>query len=122
MLWCASYLACEETLPEYGWVDDPNDPKYNQFITTASSYPASHEHPYLSTSSVYDLLAVIGYNDDPIIPGAGSAIFFHVVSEGYGPTAGCVALSKPDLVEVLRHVTEDTRMHILGMLKNVFIP
>jgi L,D-peptidoglycan transpeptidase YkuD (ErfK/YbiS/YcfS/YnhG family) len=48
------------------------------------------------------LLAVIGYNDDPVEPGRGSAIFLHVARADYGPTEGCVALALPDLQALLR--------------------
>lgn len=105
----ASYLHCEVTQSNYGWVDAGNDPLYNQFVYLP--YNASHEELYLS-SSVYDLFAVIGYNDDPIIPYAGSAIFFHVASAGYGSTAGCISMELKDLVYVLSHVTSETRMII----------
>ncbi len=50
-------------------------------------FTESHEDLWLSSSNVYDLLAVIGYNDAPVVPNLGSAIFFHV-TETYGSTAG----------------------------------
>jgi L,D-peptidoglycan transpeptidase YkuD (ErfK/YbiS/YcfS/YnhG family) len=107
----SSYLNCQATQTNFGWVDDSSDDLYNQFVYLP--YNASHEELYLSTSSVYDLLAVIGYNDDPIIPYAGSAIFFHVASPGYGGTAGCISMELKDLVFVLSQVTADTRMIIV---------
>jgi L,D-peptidoglycan transpeptidase YkuD (ErfK/YbiS/YcfS/YnhG family) len=105
----SSYLNCEATQENYGWVDDGNDPFYNQFVLLP--YPAHHEELYLQ-SSVYDLFAVIGYNDDPIVPFAGSAIFFHVASEGYGATAGCVSMALEDLSFVLSRVSVNTYMII----------
>jgi len=50
---------------------------------------------------LYDLVVVIGFNDAPVVPGLGSAIFLHVAREDYGPTQGCVALAKDDLVRVV---------------------
>ena len=105
----APHLKCEATQTNYGWVDASTDPLYNQFVYLP--YNASHEELYLS-SSVYDLLAVIGYNDDPVIPNDGSAIFFHVASSGYGSTAGCISMDIKDLSYVLSHVTSETRMII----------
>jgi L,D-peptidoglycan transpeptidase YkuD (ErfK/YbiS/YcfS/YnhG family) len=65
------------------------------------------------SASYYDLMAVIGYNDDPIVPGRGSAIFFHVAGVDMGPTAGCVALTLPALRWVLAQLVADTYMNIV---------
>ena len=43
----------------------------------------------------------IGWNDDPVVRGRGSAIFLHVARPGLAPTEGCVALPLPDLLFVL---------------------
>jgi len=96
------------TLPNFGWCDDPASDFYNRFIFLPTNY--SHEELWLN-SSVYDLLAVVGYNDNPVVPNGGSAIFFHV-TETYGPTAGCVALSLIDLKWVLSRINESTFMVI----------
>ena len=52
--------------------------------------------------ALYDLIVPLGYNDDPIIPGKGSAIFLHVATADYASTEGCVALRKEDLLSVLK--------------------
>ena len=85
--------------PSDGWCDDPRDARYNQLIRLPCG--AGHERLWRD-DGLYDLLAVIGYNDDPIEPGRGSAIFLHVARPNYGPTEGCVALALPDLQAVLR--------------------
>jgi L,D-peptidoglycan transpeptidase YkuD (ErfK/YbiS/YcfS/YnhG family) len=105
----AEFLKCEETQENFGWVDDPTDPLYNQF--TYLPYPASHEELFLKDSVAYDLMAVIGYNDNPVVPYKGSAIFFHVTNT-YGGTAGCVAVSLTDLQTILSRVTESSWMII----------
>jgi L,D-peptidoglycan transpeptidase YkuD (ErfK/YbiS/YcfS/YnhG family) len=50
---------------------------------------------------LYDLLVVLGYNDDPVVPGKGSAIFLHLAKPGYLPTQGCVALVYEDLLAAI---------------------
>jgi L,D-peptidoglycan transpeptidase YkuD (ErfK/YbiS/YcfS/YnhG family) len=50
---------------------------------------------------LYDLVVVLGHNDDPVIPGAGSAIFLHLARPDYRPTEGCVALARSDLEALL---------------------
>eukprot|EP01040_Poterioochromonas_malhamensis_P000821 gene821-874_t len=106
----ASYLNCVETETDFGWVDEASDPLYNQFVILP--YDASHENLYLTDSTAYDLMAVIGYNDNPVVPYAGSAIFFHVTNSNYGGTAGCVAMALSDLSSILQRVTADTWMII----------
>ena len=44
-------------------------------------YPASAEHLWRD-DHVYDIVAVIGFNDDPVMPGKGSAIFLHLAQAG----------------------------------------
>ena len=84
--------------PSDGWCDEPTDPNYNRPV--ALPYDASAERLWRD-DGVYDLIVVLGYNDDPVRPGAGSAIFLHLASEDYGPTQGCIALSREDLTAVL---------------------
>ena len=77
-------------------------------------HPASTESLWLD-SHVYDILVVIEFNTDTgeqIAPGAGSAIFLHVASDDFGPTAGCVALRQDALEEVLRRCSAETRILI----------
>jgi L,D-peptidoglycan transpeptidase YkuD (ErfK/YbiS/YcfS/YnhG family) len=45
---------------------------------------------------LYDLVAVLGYNDDPVVPGRGSAIFLHLARTDFSATHGCVALTPAD--------------------------
>ncbi len=72
--------------------------------TTAAGQAAlSREHTKTlwRADHLYDLLVVIGFNDDPVVRGRGSAIFLHVARPNYGPTEGCVAIAMADLVELL---------------------
>ncbi len=85
---------------DMGWCDDPADPAYNQPVRLP--FAASHERLWRD-DGLYDLLAVIGYNDRPVVPGRGSAIFLHVARPDFGPTEGCVALALADLAELLAH-------------------
>lgn len=116
--WCyqtSPYLHCEAIRPDFAWVDEPSDPMYNRFVhlpypqnSTTDNATVSYEHLFLPNSPVYDLFAVIGYNDNPVIPYQGSAIFFHIASDNYGPTAGCVSLKKNDLIFVLSQLQRES--------------
>ena len=94
-----------------GWCDDPGDPRYNRPVTLP--FAASHETLWRE-DHLYDLVIVLGYNDDPPVPGRGSAIFMHVARPDYGPTEGCVALAPPDLIAVVRCLDTDSRIEIAG--------
>lgn len=95
--------------PDDGWCDDPKDKNYNKFVKLP--YPASSESLWRS-DNLYDVIVVIGYNDNPPVPGKGSAIFMHVARENYSPTAGCIALALPDLLETIKDVTPETEICI----------
>ena len=63
-------------------------------------HPARHERLWRSDPS-YDVVGVLGWNDAPVERGRGSAIFLHVATPDYQPTAGCVALALSDLLALL---------------------
>lgn len=75
--------------PDDGWCDAPDDAAYNRPVRRP--YPASHEALWRE-DGLYDIILVLGHNDDPPIRGAGSAIFLHCKRGDYEPTEGCVAL------------------------------
>jgi L,D-peptidoglycan transpeptidase YkuD (ErfK/YbiS/YcfS/YnhG family) len=81
-----------------GWCDAPGDPAYNRAVKLP--HPASAEQMWRE-DDVYDLVCVLAHNDDPPVPGLGSAIFMHLTKPGYAPTEGCVALSREDMLELL---------------------
>ncbi|WP_338048598.1 L,D-transpeptidase family protein [Phaeovibrio sulfidiphilus] len=93
--------------PEQGWCDDPRDPAYNREVTLP--FAPSHEVLWRE-DALYDLLCVIGYNDDPVVPFQGSAIFLHVAPPEGRPTQGCVALEKEALRQVLALCGPRTRL------------
>jgi L,D-peptidoglycan transpeptidase YkuD (ErfK/YbiS/YcfS/YnhG family) len=92
-------LPARALAPDDGWCDAPDDPAYNRPVTLP--YPASAERLWRD-DGVYDLIVVLGHNDDPVIAGAGSAIFLHLARPDYAPTQGCVALAAGDLEALLR--------------------
>lgn len=95
--------------PEDGWCDDPADPSYNRPVTLP--FQASHERMWRD-DRLYDIVVVLGHNDDPPVPGLGSAIFLHVAREDHGPTEGCVALAPDDLRRLLADCRPGDAMEI----------
>lgn len=97
--------------PADGWCDDPEDPAYNRPVRLP--HPARHEALWRD-DPVYDLILVIGHNDDPVVPGAGSAVFVHLAREDWRPTEGCVALACPNLLALLRDAAPGDRLIVLA--------
>src|SRR5262249_44779036 len=95
--------------PNDGWVDEPADANYNRIVSLP--YPASAEQMWRE-DDLYDALVVIGYNMDPVIPGAGSAIFLHIAAPDFAPTAGCVAVKKEVLLSLLPLLSPGSRITI----------
>jgi L,D-peptidoglycan transpeptidase YkuD (ErfK/YbiS/YcfS/YnhG family) len=86
-----SALPMRPLTPNDAWVDDPADPQYNRLV--ALPYPARAEQLWRS-DGLYDLLVVIGYNMEPVVPGSGSAIFLHVARPDLSNTEGCIAVGR----------------------------
>ncbi len=102
-------LVTRQIRQDDGWCDDPGHPTYNRHVRLP--FPASHETLWREDET-YDLIVPLGYNDDPVVPGKGSAIFLHVARPGYPPTAGCVALARTDLLELLTEIPAEAQMTI----------
>ncbi|MCE2509549.1 MAG: L,D-transpeptidase family protein [Alphaproteobacteria bacterium] len=116
VLYRADRLAEPETrLPlaairtEDGWCDAPEHADYNRPVTFP--FEASAEHLWRE-DALYDLLLVPGFNDVPVLPGKGSAIFVHLATGDYAPTEGCVALASEDLQRILREASESSKLRI----------
>lgn len=84
--------------PTDGWCDDPAHRDYNQPVPLP--HPGRHEALWRDDGQ-YDVIGVLGWNDAPVLRDRGSAIFLHVSRDDGGPTAGCVALRLPDLLQAL---------------------
>jgi L,D-peptidoglycan transpeptidase YkuD (ErfK/YbiS/YcfS/YnhG family) len=92
-----------------GWCDAPEDASYNRLVKLP--YPASAEAMWRE-DHLYDIVVVIGFNDDPVYAGAGSAIFLHLAKPDYAPTAGCIALTQEDLLAALEQLQPGDRIKI----------
>ncbi|RMF08790.1 MAG: hypothetical protein D6763_09210 [Alphaproteobacteria bacterium] len=102
-------LPREAITPAHGWCDDPGHALYNRAVHLP--FAARHEKLWRD-DHVYDLIVVLGYNDDPPVPGRGSAIFLHVARNDFAGTEGCVALARQDLLDILAEVDRDSVIEI----------
>ncbi len=95
--------------PESGWCDDPASPDYNRLVALPH---AARCETLWRDEHVYDLILTINHNDRPVVPGRGSAIFFHITKRNFSPTEGCVALEEKDFLEILKALGQETLIRI----------
>jgi L,D-peptidoglycan transpeptidase YkuD (ErfK/YbiS/YcfS/YnhG family) len=95
--------------PADAWSEDPADRRYNRPVCRGPSEPGDR---LLREDGLYDLIIEISHNDRPRVAGRGSAVFIHVARGNFGPTAGCVALRKADLLRLLERLSPKTWIEI----------
>ncbi len=106
----ATSLPLTAISPDMGWCDDPASPLYNQRV--ALPFAAGHERMWRE-DRLYDLVVVLGWNDDPVVAGRGSAIFLHVAAPDMTPTEGCVATDVRSLLALVAAARAGDALEVL---------
>ena len=83
-----------------GWCEVPTDKDYNRHVKLP--HPGVVDERMWRDDHLYDIIVVLGYNDAPIAPGKGSAIFMHLARPDFSPSSGCVTLQLESLLVVLK--------------------
>ena len=104
--------------PNDFWVDDVNSTLYNTWQEGPGSEKwNSAENMYIPP---YNYGFVINYNTIKIMPGKGSAIFFHVWSGAGHGTAGCTAIAEENVISILKWLNPSKNpVIILGPMSEV---
>ena len=55
--------------PDQAWCDVPGDPQYNRLVRLLPY--ASLDERLWREDALYDLIVVVGFNDEPAVPGKG---------------------------------------------------
>jgi L,D-peptidoglycan transpeptidase YkuD (ErfK/YbiS/YcfS/YnhG family) len=90
------------------WIDDPESADYNRWVTLPEGLPNEPEKRWKSfermrrDDHLYEIGIVVHHNTAPITKGKGSAIFLHVWRAPGVATAGCTAMAKQDLLDLIR--------------------
>ena len=92
-----------------GWCDDPKSKLYNQHVQFP--FDASAERLFRD-DGLYDIICVLNYNTNPIVPGKGSAIFLHICKPNFAGTEGCVALEKKNILKLVNLIDFNTKLII----------
>lgn len=93
------------------FIDDVNSTLYNSWVigeTDAKSFETMLIDPY-------KMGIVINYNMNPVIKGAGSAIFMHLWKSNESPTAGCIATDEQSLHTILEWLDKAQHPYIYIM-------
>lgn len=90
------------------WSDDPRSPNYNRHIVIdPNNPPDNYSHEKMRSGDfAYHWLVEIRHNSDPPVPGAGSAIFFHIRRSVNRATTGCTTMAEPELVKMIAWLRE----------------
>jgi len=96
------------------WIDDVTSPDYNRHVVIddPANPPAWFEKQKMRHNDfAYRWLVEIRHNADPPVPGAGSAIFFHIRRGPQRPSAGCTTMAESDLVKLICWLRADAHPH-----------
>jgi L,D-peptidoglycan transpeptidase YkuD (ErfK/YbiS/YcfS/YnhG family) len=91
------------------WSEDPADRRYNQPIRIADGEPGDR---LMRQDHLYDFVIEIDHNTRPRVAGRGSAVFLHLARADFGPTAGCVGMTKRAMLRLLARIGPETRIVI----------
>jgi L,D-peptidoglycan transpeptidase YkuD (ErfK/YbiS/YcfS/YnhG family) len=104
-----TFLPIRAIAPEDAWCEDPASRHYNQAVRLDRTHAGDR---LTRDDRLYDFIVEIDHNTSPRISGRGSAVFLHLARENFGPTAGCVSMTKPAMLRLLQRLGPDTKIVI----------
>jgi D-alanyl-D-alanine dipeptidase len=96
-------------------VDDHLSKYYNTIVKNNEVIPDWTCSERMSSISLYEIGMCINHNFPNPQKGAGSAIFFHIWRHANSGTAGCTAMAKDDLEEMLIWLNKDKKPLLLQL-------
>jgi L,D-peptidoglycan transpeptidase YkuD (ErfK/YbiS/YcfS/YnhG family) len=104
-----TFLAVRAIKPEDAWCEDPESRHYNQPVRRHRDQDGDR---LKRDDHLYDFIVEIDHNSSPRIKGRGSAVFLHLARENFGPTAGCVSMTRSSMLRLLRRLGPETKIVI----------
>ncbi len=104
-----THLATRRITAQDGWCEDPADRRYNRPIRLE---PDSAGDRLRRADHLYDFIIEIDHNTRPRVAKRGSAVFLHLARDNFGPTAGCVAMTRPMMLRLLERIGPETKIVI----------
>ncbi len=103
----ATHLPVRAIAANDAWCEDPSDRRYNRPMCWDGTGDRLVRDDHL-----YDIIIEIDHNTIPRTAHRGSAVFLHLARDGFKPTAGCVAMTRGNLLRLLARLGPDTRIVI----------
>ena len=104
-----TFLPVRAIRAEDAWCEDTADRHYNQPIRLERGAAGDR---LKRDDHLYDFIVEIDHNTRPRVAGRGSAVFLHLARENFSPTAGCVSMTRSNLLRLLRRMGPQTRIVI----------
>ena len=104
--------------PRDRYVDDPESPLYNTWQVAPRNGSTSWSSA--ERLSQYQLGVVVEHNADPVVPGAGSAIFLHTWRSPETATIGCTAMARPSLIDLVNWLDPEAHPVLVQVPGTVF--
>jgi L,D-peptidoglycan transpeptidase YkuD (ErfK/YbiS/YcfS/YnhG family) len=104
-----TFLPVRAIKPEDAWCEDPASRHYNQPVLLPQDRGGDR---LTRDDQLYDFIVEIDHNSAPRIMGRGSAVFMHLARDNFGPTAGCVSMTKSAMRHLLARLGPETRILI----------
>jgi L,D-peptidoglycan transpeptidase YkuD (ErfK/YbiS/YcfS/YnhG family) len=104
-----TFLPVRAITPEDAWCEDPASRHYNQPVRLDRQQSGDR---LMRDDHLYDFIVEIDHNSSPRIAGRGSAVFLHLARGNFGPTAGCVSMTKGAMLRLLARLGPETKIVI----------
>jgi L,D-peptidoglycan transpeptidase YkuD (ErfK/YbiS/YcfS/YnhG family) len=104
-----TFLPVRAIGPEDAWCEDPASRHYNQPVRLDREAGGDRLR---RDDQLYDFIVEIDHNTQPRIAGRGSAVFLHLARDNFGPTAGCVSMTKAAMLRLLARIGPETKIVI----------
>lgn len=95
--------------PDDAWCEDPQSRHYNRPLRVNG---VAMDDRLKREDNLYDFIIEIDHNTRPRIAGRGSAVFLHLARDNFGPTAGCVSMTKSAMLRLLARLGPNTKIII----------
>ena len=104
-----TFLPSRAIGPQDAWCEDPASRHYNQPVRLDREQGGDRLR---RDDHLYDFIVEIDHNTDPRIAGRGSAVFLHLARDNFGPTAGCVSMTRASMLHLLKRLGPETKIVI----------